>query len=117
MDPDLRSGPLHRWIRLKIALRNPEIWKLEGRRNGRSPLIGGRDSPQEVFDPWVRWDLGLDRIRSFRVVALSCCRVVVLSCCRVVVLLRCRVVVLSRCRVVIKMDLSEEHVPVLVPDL
>ena len=28
--------------------------------------IGGRDSPHGVFDPWVRWDLGLDRIRSFR---------------------------------------------------
>ena len=32
--------------------------------------IGGRDSPHEVFDPWVRWDLGLDRIRSFRVVVV-----------------------------------------------
>ena len=42
--------------------------------------IGGRDSPHEVFNPWVRWDLGLDRIRSFRVVALSCRRVVALSC-------------------------------------
>ncbi len=46
--------------------------------------IGGRDSPHEVFDPCVRWDLGLDRIRSFRVavVALSRCRVVALSRCR-----------------------------------
>jgi hypothetical protein len=24
--------------------------------------------PKGIFDPWVRWDLGLDRIRSFRVV-------------------------------------------------
>ena len=32
--------------------------------------IRGRDSPQGVFDPWVRWDLGLDRIRSFRVVVV-----------------------------------------------
>ncbi len=39
-------------------------------------MVGGRDSPHEVFDPCVRWDLGLDRIRSFRVavVALSRCR-------------------------------------------
>ena len=74
-----------------------------------SAQIGGRDSPHEVFDPCVRWDLGLDRIRSFRVVALSRSRVVALSCCRVVVSLRWRVV--------IKMDLSEENVPVLVPDL
>ena len=29
-----------------------------------------RDSPHAVFDPWVRWDLGLDRIRSFRVVVV-----------------------------------------------
>ena len=65
-------------------------------------MVGGRDSPHEVFDPCVRWDLGLDRIRSF-------CVVVVVSS-------RCRVVVLSRCRVVVsKMDLSEENVPVLVP--
>ena len=34
-------------------------------------IIGGRDSPHRVFDPWVRWDLGLDRIRSFRVVVVS----------------------------------------------
>ena len=33
-------------------------------------LIGGRDSPHGVFDPWVRWDLGLDRIRSFRAVVV-----------------------------------------------
>ena len=33
--------------------------------------IGGRDSPQDVFDPWVRWDLGLDRIRSFSVIVVS----------------------------------------------
>ncbi len=32
--------------------------------------IEGRDSPHEVFDPWVRWDLGLDRIRSFSVVVV-----------------------------------------------
>ena len=30
--------------------------------------VGGRDFPHEVFEPWVRWDLGLDRIRSFSVV-------------------------------------------------
>ena len=33
-------------------------------------LVRGRDSPHGVFDPWVRWDLGLDRIRSFRVVVV-----------------------------------------------
>ena len=33
-------------------------------------FVGGRDSPHEVFDPWVRWDLGLDRIRSFRVIVI-----------------------------------------------
>ncbi len=30
--------------------------------------IGGRDSPHGVFDPWARWDLGLVRLKSFRVV-------------------------------------------------
>ena len=33
-------------------------------------IIGGRDFPHEVFDPWVRWDLGLDMIRSFSVVVV-----------------------------------------------
>ena len=32
--------------------------------------IRGRDSPHGVFDPWVRWDLGPDRIRSFSVVVV-----------------------------------------------
>ena len=32
--------------------------------------VRGRDSPHGVFDPWVRWDLGLDRIRSFSVVVV-----------------------------------------------
>ena len=26
--------------------------------------------PSRVFDPWVRWNLGLDRIRSFRLVVV-----------------------------------------------
>ena len=34
-------------------------------------MVGVRDSPHEVFDPWVRWDPGLDRSRSFRVVVSS----------------------------------------------
>ena len=33
-------------------------------------MVGGRDSPHGVFDPWVRWDPDLDRIRSFRVVVV-----------------------------------------------
>ena len=33
-------------------------------------MVGGRDSLHGVFDPWVRWDLGLDRIRSFSVVVV-----------------------------------------------
>ena len=33
-------------------------------------FVRGRDSPPGVFDPWVRWDLGLDRSRSFRVVVV-----------------------------------------------
>ena len=41
-----------------------------GRDYGMMMQIGERDSPHEVFDPWVRWDLGLDRIRSFRVVVV-----------------------------------------------
>ena len=35
-----------------------------------NPKIRGRDSPHGVFDPWVRWYPGLDRIRSFRVVVV-----------------------------------------------
>ena len=41
-------------------------------------MVRGRDSPHGVFDPWVRWDLGLDRIRSFRVVVVVVVVVVVL---------------------------------------
>ncbi len=44
------------------------VWRTAG-KTGKT-IIGGRDSPHEVFDPWVRWDLGLDRIRSFRVVVV-----------------------------------------------
>ena len=39
--------------------------------------IRGRDSPHGVFDPRVRWDLGLDKIRSFRVVVVVVVVVVV----------------------------------------
>ena len=40
-------------------------------RPGPGNVVGGRDSPHEVFDPWVRWDLGLDRMRSFSVVVVT----------------------------------------------
>ena len=43
-------------------------------------LMVGAPGPDGVFDPWVRWDLGLDGIRSFRVFVLSC-RVVSCCCC------------------------------------
>ena len=33
-------------------------------------MVGGRDSPHGVFDPWARWDLGLVRVRSFHVVVV-----------------------------------------------